>query len=211
MFDWISRQNAIVIYAFLFLSAAFETVFPPYPSDAFVLVFAFLAGRGLYSPYVLYALTTAGSLAGIMFVHWAARKHGDGLLRFLSRSWFGRLFPIPAVDRLQNKFRERGDAILVLNRFLPGMRAPLIFVAGIVGIGARRVFWLSMISVLAWNAFLITAGFYVGATWDEASRFLRNYTIVAAVILIVILSILSGVYFRKRSGRRSADRPTRKA
>ncbi len=211
MFDWISRQNEIVIYAFLFLSAAFETVFPPYPSDAFVLVFSFLAGRGLYSPYLLYALTTVGSLTGIMFVHWAARKHGDGLMRFLSGSWLGRLFPLPAVDRLQKKFRERGDAILLLNRFLPGMRAPIIFVAGIVGIGPRRVFCFSLISVLVWNAFLITAGFYVGATWDEASRFLRNYTVVAVAILIVILSILTAVYFRKRSSRRTADRTTRKS
>jgi membrane protein DedA with SNARE-associated domain len=78
------------------------------------------------------------------------------------------------------------------------MRAPICFAAGIVGIKALKVFIYSIMSVLIWNAFLVVVGFYVGATWDEASRFLRDYTIVAGCILIVILGVLTVLYFRKR-------------
>jgi membrane protein DedA with SNARE-associated domain len=198
MFEWISARGLVLVYVFLFFNSVFESVFPPYPSDAFVLVFAFLAGQGHYDPYILYGLTTAGSISGIMIIYYVGRKYGDAVLEFFSRSFLGRLFPVRMIEKSKKKFNQRGDLIVLLNRFLPGMRAPICFAAGIVGIKVPKVFLYSLISVLIWNAFLVTVGFYVGATWDEASRFLRNYTIIAGLILIAILILLTIFYFKKR-------------
>ncbi len=202
MFEWIGRQNVFLIYVFLFLNAMFESLFPPYPSDAFVLVFSFLAGRGHYDPFIVYFLTVAGSITGIMLIYHIGRRYGDSMLVVLSRTFLGRIFPVRLIQRARKKFRERGDLIVLFNRFLPGMRAPIGFAAGMSGIKINRFFVYNAISVFVWNAFLITAGFYVGATWDEASRFLRNYTVIAALILIVILVVLTIVYFRKQSRSR---------
>jgi membrane protein DedA with SNARE-associated domain len=198
MFEWISARGLVLVYIFLFFNSLFESVFPPYPSDAFVLVFAFLAGQGHYDPYILYGLTTAGSISGIMIIYYVGRAYGDAVLEFFSRSFLGRLFPVRMIEKSKKKFNQRGDLIVLLNRFLPGMRAPICFAAGIVGIKVPKVFLYSLISVLIWNAFLVTVGFYVGATWDEASRFLRNYTIIAGLILIAILILLTIFYFKKR-------------
>jgi membrane protein DedA with SNARE-associated domain len=205
MLEWISRQSIVVIYSFLFFNAMFESLCPPYPSDAFVLVFSFLAGRGYYNAYIVYLLTVAGSIAGIMVIYHIGKRHGDDLLAILSRSFLGKIFPVRLIERAKKKFIQRGDIIVLLNRFLPGMRAPVIFAAGMVKIRQHKVFYYSLTSVLLWNAFLITAGFYVGATWDDASRFLRNYTVLATILLIGILLVLTILYFRKRSARRSRD------
>jgi len=198
MLDWVTGQSLIMVYLFLFFNAMFESVFPPYPSDAFILVFSFLAGQGHYDPYVLYLLTICGSITGILGIYYMGRKYGDGLLDLFSRSFLGRIFPVRMIQRAKKRFSQRGDLILLLNRFLPGMRAPICFAAGIVKIRSPKVFFYSLMSVMVWNLFLIMAGFYVGATWDEASRFLRNYTILAGVILLVILLVLTIMYFRKR-------------
>ncbi len=199
MLEWISRQGLFLIYLFLFLNAMFESIFPPYPSDAFVLVFSFLAGRGYYDPYLVYALTVVGSIVGIMLIYHIGMKYGDGLLLLISRGFLRRVFPVRLVDRARKKFREKGDLILLLNRFIPGMRAPISFAAGMSGIRRNKFFVYSGISVLVWNAFLITVGFYVGASWDEASRFLRNYMVIAVLILAVILVALAVVYYKKHS------------
>ena len=198
MLEWISKQGLLLVYLFLFLNSLFESLFPPYPSDAFVLVLSFLAGRGHYDPYMVYILTVAGSITGIMLIYQIGRKYGDRLLEFLARSFLGRIFPVRMIESAKKKFSERGDLIVILNRFLPGMRAPICFAAGIVGIKKSKMFCFSLVSVIVWNAFLVTAGFYVGATWDEASRFLRNYTVIASLILVGILLILTVIYFRKR-------------
>ncbi|MDH4210413.1 MAG: DedA family protein [candidate division WOR-3 bacterium] len=199
MFEWINRQGLFLIYLFLFLNAMFESVFPPYPSDAFVLVFSFLAGRGYYDPYLVYSLTVVGSIVGIMLIYHMGMKYGDGLLLFISRGFLRRIFPVRLVDRARKKFRERGDLILLLNRFIPGMRAPIGFVAGMSGIKRSKFFIYSAISVIVWNAFLITVGFYVGASWDEASLFLRNYSVIAALILVMGLIVLALIYYKKHS------------
>lgn len=202
MFEWISRQGLLLVYVFLFFNAMFESIFPPYPSDAFVLVFSFLAGRGYYNPYLLYALTVLGSITGIMLLYVIGKKHGDGLLAIISRSFLRRIFPVRLVERARKRFRERGDLVLILNRFLPGMRAPICFAAGMSGIERVKFLIYSAISVLVWNAFLITAGFYVGASWDEASLFLRNYMVIAASVLAGVIVIVAVIYYRKRSRHR---------
>lgn len=199
MFEWISRQGIFLVYVFLLFNAIFESIFPPYPSDAFVLVFSFLAGRGHYDPYLVYSLTVIGSIIGFMFIYHVGKKYGDDLLAIISRSFLRRIFPLRLIARARRKFRERGDIILLLNRFLPGMRAPIGFAAGMSGVSRGKVFAFSAMSMLVWNAFLIMAGFYVGASWDEASLFLRNYMVAAGLILAAIVIVLIVVYYKRLS------------
>lgn len=199
MFEWLSAQDPILVYTFLFFNAFFESLFPPYPSDIFVLVFAFVAGKGYFNPYVVYTCTVLGSISGIMVLYSIGRSIGDRVIQFLSRSFLGRFIPVQLIEKAKHKLVSRGDVVLLLNRFLPGMRAPICFAAGTVHIISKKVFFYSFVSVLIWNFFLVMIGFYVGATWQEASKFLRNYNIVVTLILIVVLIIFVIVYFRKKA------------
>jgi membrane protein DedA with SNARE-associated domain len=199
MFEWLSTRDPALVYLFLFISALFESIFPPYPSDAFVLVFSFIAGQGYFNPYLVYIFTVVGSIAGIMVIYSLGKLKGDALIQLLSKSFLGRIFPMAMIEKAKNKFSKRGNMILLINRFLPGMRAPICFAAGIVKINSRKVFLYSSVSVLLWNVFLVTAGFYVGSTWNEASQFLKNYNIIVIIILIAILIIFTVIYFRKRT------------
>lgn len=198
MFEWLAGRAPILVYLFLVFNSCFESLFPPYPSDAFVLVFAFLAGQGYFNPYLLYLSAVLGALAGIMILYHVGKTRGDALIGFLTKTFLGRIFPLKMIEKAKTSFVKRGDLIVLLNRFLPGMRAPLCFAAGIVKINEKRFFWYSLISVLVWNFFLIMVGFYVGSTWHEAADFLKNYNIIATLILIAFLTIFTIVYFRKR-------------
>jgi len=198
MFEWLAGRAPILVYLFLVFNSCFESLFPPYPSDAFVLVFAFLAGQGYFNPYLLYLSAVLGALAGIMILYHVGKTRGDALIGFLTKTFLGRIFPLKMIEKAKTSFVKRGDLIVLLNRFLPGMRAPLCFAAGIVKINEKRFFWYSLISVLVWNFFLIMVGFYVGSTWHEAADFLKNYNMIVGLILIAFLAIFTIVYFRKR-------------
>ena len=198
MFEWLAGRAPVLVYLFLVFNSCFESLFPPYPSDAFVLVFAFLAGQGYFNPYLLYLSAVLGALAGIMILYHVGKTRGDALIGFLTKTFLGRIFPLKMIEKAKTSFVKRGDLIVLLNRFLPGMRAPLCFAAGIVKINEKRFFWYSLISVLVWNFFLIMVGFYVGSTLHEAANFLKNYNMIVGLILIVFLAIFTIVYFRKR-------------
>ena len=174
MFEWLGGRAPILVYLFLVFNSCFESLFPPYPSDAFVLVFAFLAGQGYFNPYLLYLSAVLGALAGIMILYHVGKTRGDALIGFLTKTFLGRIFPLKMIEKAKTSFVKRGDLIVLLNRFLPGMRAPLCFAAGIVKINEKRFFWYSLISVLVWNFFLIMVGFYIGSTWHEAANFFEK-------------------------------------
>jgi len=198
MFEWLSTRDPIFIYIFLFFNAFFESIFPPYPSDAFVLVFSFIAGRGSFNPIFVYIFTVLGNICGIMIIYYIGREYGKCLIQTLSRTFFGRLLPIKMIEESKQKFARYGDLIILLNRFFPGMRAPICFTAGIVGIRNIKVFVYALISILIWNLFLVSVGFYIGTTWVEASKFLRNYNIIVTIIMLVCLTVLILVYFLKK-------------
>ncbi len=201
MFEWLAGRTPILVYLFLLFSSCFESLFPPYPSDVFVLVFAFLAGQGYFNPYLLYVFVVIGAFAGIMILYYMGKTRGDALIRLLTKTFLGRIFPLKMIERAKAEFVKRGDLIVLLNRFLPGMRAPLCFAAGIVKIDKKKFFWYSLVSVLVWNFFLVMVGFYIGSTWDEAANFLKNYNIIVGLILIAFLAIFTIVYFRKRKDK----------
>jgi membrane protein DedA with SNARE-associated domain len=198
MFEWLSSREPLLVYTFLVVNAFFESLFPPYPSDAFVLVFAFIAGQGHYNPYVVFACTVVGSIAGIMVIYMIGKMRGNELVHYVANSFLGKFFPLRLIERAKQKFTKRGDFIIILNRFLPGMRAPICFAAGLVKIESRIVFFYSLISVVIWNLFLVVVGFSVGASWQEASDFLKDYNVIVVCILIIILIIFTLLYFTKK-------------
>ncbi len=198
MLAWLSTQTPMLVYVFLVFNAMLESFFPPYPSDAFVVVIAFSAGQGHFSPYAVYGATCIGSVAGIMMIYFIAKCKGAAVIHFLTHSFLKKILPVKMVERAMRKFSQHDDVIILLNRFLPGMRAAICFAAGLAQIKTHPVFLYSLISVLIWNLFLVMVGFHVGSSWHEASAFLRNYNIIVAVALIVLLTIFSFVYFRKK-------------
>jgi membrane protein DedA with SNARE-associated domain len=191
-----------MVYAFLFFNAALESVFPPYPADVFILLFGFMAGQQAYNPYLVYALSVSGCVCGIMILYRLARTKGDLLVGVISRSFLRHIIPPILIERVKNKFQTHGDLFIVLNRFLPGMRAPICFTAGISGKPAGRVFVLSLISAAVWDLVLVLAGFRLGRSWDTASAFLRRYNILALAAAALILTILSVVYFVRAKKQR---------
>ena len=196
--EWLSARDPVLVYAFLLLNAALESLFPPYPSDIFVLVFAFLAGRGGYNILLVYLLTVLGSIAGILILYYAGKIKGDALINVLSRTFLGKLFSVRMIEGAKQKFTSKGDMLLLLNRFLPGMRAPICFAAGLVKTDLRKSFPYIFLSVLFWNLFLVIAGFYVGKTWQQASRFIRDYSVLATITVFLLLTGITVMYFSRR-------------
>jgi len=161
--------------AVLFASSILEYVFPPFPGDTVTLAGAVLAYVGGWHPlYVLLALTL-GSLAGSALDFWFGLKALTP--ERLARS--PRLAARSAsIDRVLAAYRRFGPAFLLLNRFMPGVRALFFVAAGMAGIPLRAVLLYSAASSLAWNMMLMAAGFLIGdniplleslfSTWSSA-------------------------------------------
>ena len=190
-------------YAVLGGAAALEYVFPPLPGDTVTLFGAFLAASAGYSPWLVYAVLTAGALGGSLVAYafgaWVGRNE-DRWPRFMRGDRTRR-----AIRTACDRFERHGAAYLVINRFLPALRAVFFVAAGMAGMPVWKVAVFGGVSAAIWNALILAAGYGLGANWERLRTFYETYTkwtlaAVAALVLVLFARWLIGRRARSRSG-----------
>ncbi len=195
--DTVQAWPAWLTYAALFGGAFIEYVFPIAPGDLFVVGGAVLVTAFGWSLWPVLAVVTLGALLGCMVDHQVGR--------WLVRSGrLGRLKPRTqaTIGTLVESFERRGATYLVVNRFVPGVRALFLVASGIAGLSRWHVLIYSGISALAWNGLLLGAGALVGSNIEELDRWLSRYTAVALSIVAVVIGAL---WWRWRRARQAAS------
>lgn len=189
----------------LFSSSLVEYVFPPFPGDVITLFGTYLVVKGLWSFAFTLALVTTGSLAG------AALDYGIGV-------WLGRrLHRLPSerevrgwtpltrekYDLLLQRFSRHGAVYILINRFLPGIRAFFFVVAGAARMPFLSVLLYAGISAVAWNAAILACGYAVGANWERLRSAFESYTIAVWCILggLVVALMIWWILKKRRTGR----------
>jgi membrane protein DedA with SNARE-associated domain len=179
--------------------AVLEYIVPPVPGDSTMLFACFLAGTGALSLPAAIAACVAGSIAGAAAAYAIGSRIGHSY--FLLRSAWAR----EELARLERGYRRYGPRLLVINRFLPGVRGVFLYGAGIGRLGWRPVMIYSTVSNVLWVALLAWGGARLGGSWDEVSVVFRRYAwgVAVGVTIYAGLSVA-----RARRRRRTAARPS---
>ncbi len=186
------------IYLLLGMSAFVENVFPPIPGDTITAFGAFLVGTKKLNFLGVYLSTTLGSLSGFMFLFWIGSLLGR---RFFIRRDY-RFFKAKDIRRAEEWFRRYGYYLILLNRFLPGIRSVISISGGISKLRVLKVTFLALISSCAWNLIWIFLGYEMGTNWDVVREKIEqimvryNYIILALVGLVILF-----FYIRKKIKR----------
>ena len=173
-------------YALVVAAAAIEYVFPPVPGDTVALFAVALAVRAQLSWVFVYLSMTFGALLGGLaawgFGLWLA-NHEESWPSFLKTPGATR-----ALDAVRRGYEQHGAMYLVVNRFLPALRAFFFVGAGMSRMNVGPVIVFGGISAALWNALLMGVGYAVGNNWDVLRDMAERYA-VATLILVVIAVI----------------------
>lgn len=181
-----------IIYFLLALSAFVENIFPPAPGDMITAFGAFLVGTKRLHFLGVYVSTIIGSVSGFLFLFWIGRVLGRRF--FIERGiWF---FKAQDIIRAEEWFRKYGHFLVLLNRFLPGIRSVISIVCGISGLRTLRVAFLAFLSSCAWNLIWISLGYMLGTNWETVRQrmvqILAYYNIAILILLgLIILFFLA--------------------
>jgi membrane-associated protein len=198
--DFVGRSGPAAP-AILFLASLVEYVFPPLPGDLLVLLGAWYAVQGVIPWPLAFAAVTAGAVAG------AALDYGVG--RWLAPRLDARARRGPlSADRLARfvtAYQRWGSALLLANRFLPGLRAFVFVGAGAAGLPLSRVLLLGGLSAALWNTLLLAAGALVVRTLPDLIELFRAYSDLAWAVLLgaaILLAVGAGLRRGLRAARR---------
>lgn len=175
-------------YLLLGFGAFVEYVFPPFPGDVVVVSGAVLAGSSGWSSWLVILVTILGSLAGMgidhAFGNWV-HIHDAGW-RERHRLWarIGR-----GIDRLLPLYRKHPKTLLVLNRFMPSVRALIFVAAGMEKTPRRLVIGLGGLSALVWMLLLFLIGYLVGRDFEELVGWVERWSITAGILLALAIAV----------------------
>jgi membrane protein DedA with SNARE-associated domain len=182
----------------LFFATFVEYVFPPFPGDLLVVLGAWYAVEGALSWPATFVSVTTGALAGA----WIDYRIGAALGRRIEGRAASRgALSAERLARFEAGYRRWGDLLILVNRFLPGVRAFVFLAAGASRIPLRRVLLFGGLSAAVWNALLLAAGALLARNVEELVLLFQRYTQVAWGLLILAgLVAAGGLAWRRRTG-----------
>ena len=201
--EWITQisgHGGIWIYGAVFIAGLVENIFPPFPGDSVLFAGGVLAASGaVYWPLVILAGVT-GNVLGAMTVFWFGYSKG----RHYFITHHGRLIDEERLHKIENWFRKYGAGIIVISRFLTGIRSGIALCAGLGEVKASKMLLYTTLSTLLWNGLIITLALLLGNNWDAVERFAGLYNRIVIVLLLSIAAIWAIRQFAlKRASQRT--------
>lgn len=188
---------------FVFVSAWLEFVFPPYVGDSAMLLGFFLAGQGAVSPLEVFLAAVLGSILGSVVAFLLGERYGHAVLSRLS--FRKKRFEVSA--RLKKLFETYGEAVLLVNRFIPFFRNFMLYGAGAFRLRPVPALLANAISVVAFVSLLMGIGSWTAGSWEQIqAAFQHFYRLIGTLVAVAISAWLMAQLLRSRS-RTDLPRP----
>lgn len=193
-----SLEPTLRHYGYLAVGGAlfFEDFGVPLPGETMLIAAALYAGTGHLDIWLVAVVAVAaavlGDNVGFAIGHFGGRRLLDryGKYVFLTER---------RLDKAEDFFRRRGAWLVVVARFIEGLRQANGIVAGIVEMPWRRFLPANVLGAVLWVATWASLGYFAGNHVEAISRY---FTYVAISIAILVVG---AVIWRVARHRRAAS------
>ncbi|MCY1078212.1 DedA family protein [Archangium lansingense] len=167
----------------------------PLPEDISLILGGFLAHKGAANLSVMMLVGFLGILVGDSLIFYAGRRLGSQVGRSPT-GFFGKFITPEKRARVEGLFALHGQKIVMIARFMPGVRAVTYFSAGSAGMSYWRfLFWDGLAALLS-APFFVWLGFHFGDKLDYAiDRMKEGQLVVFGALAVVGLGVF---LWRKR-------------
>lgn len=183
--DLALTHGALWFYVFIFISSFIENVFPPYPGDTVTFVGGYLAGTSQLTFPLVFLSAGLGCLSGAMILYLIGKNKGREI--FLKNK--GRFFDIAHLEKVERWFKKYGEKVLILSRFLTGVRSVVALAAGVGNVSAKKMTIYTSISIVLWNGIILISAFKVQQNWRKILDIIQLYNKVVLIIVILIVIV----------------------
>ena len=183
LFSFIEQAPPWMVFVTVFLASYIENIFPPIPGDTILIFGAYLVGRGDLSFTTAMITTLLGSVLGFLTLYVAGFKYGRGFFYSKQQTWFSP----NSIQRVEVLFEKWGYGVVLINRFLAGLRSVIGLFSGIGNLNIWKVITLSTISSLLWNGTLIWLGSTIGENWEQIGVYLKRYNTTVTILIVIVV------------------------
>ena len=150
------------------------------------------------------AVGMAGILVGDSVIYWAGRRIG----RRVAEIWpFRRMITPEKLERVERLLRQRGKVVVMVARFLPGLRAPTYFSVGHSRVPFGEFLLFDGLAALVSAPLWVCLGFWFGDDIERAARAGSQFGGYILTGVLLVVAVLIGRAWLQRRRRKRAEPP----
>lgn len=205
MLDWIVNIINGLGYVGIALLMLLENLFPPIPSELIMPLSGFVVTQGDLNFFYVVIAGVIGSVLGALPWYYLGKSLSLKRIKSLADR-YGQWLTIHSedIDRAKDWFERRGEIAACVSRLVPGVRTYISVPAGLSNMALLPFLFYSTLGTAIWVSLLTTAGYVLGANYDRVKDFLGPFSVVVAIVIIVIS--VGWVIRRKRRSSRPGSR-----
>ena len=151
------------------------------PSTAVLVGAGILVGSGHLPFWPVFLATAIGAIVGDQFSYWAGRFFGEHLKSLWPLNRFPQL-----VARGEEFVRNHGGKSIALGRFVPGVKAVVPGIVGMLGMSQLYFVTVNVSSGLVWTAAHVIPGILIGQGLALAGELSGHLGLVLLELLIIL-------------------------
>jgi len=168
----------------------------PVPEEVFVIGAGVLSAQGELRPEIAFAACLLGALAGDAIMYGIGYRFGHSLLWVHPK--FAKFVGAEREEYFERAVLRHGFKVLLLARFMVGVRGPVYLAAGVV----RMPFWRFFVWDLICATLVVGAFFSLSYNFgDDIARLLRDAEVALTLIVVAVIAVIALVALRRRRRR----------
>jgi len=187
-------------YLGLVLLLILGTLGLPFPEDAILVSTGALVAQEVIEPFPAFLVVGCTLLFTDLFLYSVGRKYGR---RLVEHRVFQKRISSDRLSKLENQFARYGSLVVFFGRLLPGLRAQIFLVAGVLHM--HRTLFLVTDAVSAALTMVLWGGLgYLGAT--NITTLKSHISRIELFAFLVLIATIGGGVFLKyyRRSRKTA-------
>ena len=187
-------------YLGILLLIAVENIFPPIPSEVILPFSGFMTTKSDLTVFGVILVATIGSIIGAIVLYYVGNLLNRERLKKLVDGKIGKIlhFKYEDIDKAYGWFENKGGIAVLLCRCVPIVRSLISIPAGMSGMNIGMFLVLTTIGTIIWNTLLVSLGAKAGASWENISSAIGEYSHIIKIGFVIIAILLVFMYFRKK-------------
>lgn len=188
--DW----GYLAVAGFLF----FEDFGVPLPGETMLIAASLYAGAGHLNVFVVGIVGFAAAVLGDNLGYLIGRWGGRALIEKVGKYVF---LTADRLDRAERFFNDHGGKIVVVARFVEGLRQANGLIAGTIEMHWAKFVACNALGAALWVSVWTTLGYFAGDNVETVSHYFTYAAVAIAVI--VILAVWRHLHHRRKRGKRA--------
>lgn len=171
----------------------------PIPEELPVVVAGAASAYGQLNPWLAFLSCVIGALGGDFVMYAIGYHFGHSVLK--DRPLFARFLSTEREARVERMILQHGLKVLIVARFLVGLRSAAYLAAGILRLPVRRFLLVDTFCVLLVVGVTFGLSYRYARSVEEVLGWLSGFGMTFTITVLAIVAVAAFIYWRRRKNR----------